>query len=116
MANEIEPTAPQQGDNEPLVIKKMAAAMFALLRANGGDAASDEYTSTQSLATSSGTIPAGVLSWSISAVSGTVTVGGQALAVGAKLGGGGYGGRTLKTAIAYTISAGSALIAYDTPS
>ncbi len=67
------------------------------------------------LATTSGTIPAPVLGWSVTAVSGTVTVGGASVPVGASVGGGGYAGYVSANDLAYTISAGSALIVYETP-
>lgn len=74
------------------------------------------FTSSAGLVTSSGNIPAGVLGWSVTAVSGTVTVtGGAAIPVGASVGGGGYSGYVTQAAIAYTIAAGSAIVAYDLP-
>lgn len=81
----------------------------------GGDTGSNQYTSSPGLTASSGSVPAGVLGWSITAVSGTVTVNGTSLPVGASVAGGGYDGRTLATAIPYTIAAGSAIVTYDTP-
>ena len=63
-----------------------------------------------------GSVPIGAFSWSIGAVSGTVTVNGAALVVGQSVSGGGYSGSTLGTAIPYTITAGSALVAYDAAS
>lgn len=87
----------------------------AILEALGGGITTDQYVSLPVLAVADGTIPVGVLGWSITAVSGTVTVNGSALAIGQTVRGGGYGGRTLKTAIAYTITAGSALVTTDTP-
>lgn len=85
-----------------------------ILVASGGGTGSDQYTSTVDTATVDGSIPAGVLGWSITNVSGTVTVNGEALAVGGSYRGGGYGGRVSTAAISYTVS-GSALVAYDTP-
>jgi len=78
----------------------------------GGSGASN-YTSNIVTATSNGNVPSGVYGWSITAISGTVTVGGQSLPVGASVGGGGYGGATSLTQVAYTVSGGSALISYD---
>tara|TARA_R110000868_G_scaffold17320_1_gene76222 strand:+ start:61 stop:405 length:345 start_codon:yes stop_codon:yes gene_type:complete len=98
------------------VQQSIYCALLSLIAASGGDVGSDEYTSAPALVASSGSIPAGVLGWSITAISGTVTVNGTALAVGNSVRGGGYGGRTLKTAIAYTITSGTALVSYDTPS
>ena len=99
------------------VQQSIYCALLALITASGGDTTTDEYTSAPALVASSGSIPAGVLGWSITAISGTVTVNGTALAVGNSVNGGGYGGRTLKTAIAYTVAAASsALVTYDTPS
>jgi len=104
-----------QNPNE--VQHSIYCALAALVTASGGEVGNDEYTSTPALVTSSGSIPAGVLGWSITAISGTVTVNGTALAVGNSVRGGGYGGRTLKTSIAYTVAAASsALVSYDTPS
>lgn len=88
--------------------------VYSINEAIGGGTGSDEYTSTFVNATGNGSIPAGVLGWSVTAVSGTVTVGGQSLPNGATVRGGGYGGRTSSAAIAYTVS-GVALVAYDTP-
>jgi hypothetical protein len=99
------------------VQQSIYCALLALITASGGDTTTDQYTSAPALVASSGSIPAGVLGWSITAISGTVTVNGTALAVGNSVNGGGYGGRTLKTAIAYTVAAASsALVTYDTPS
>jgi len=98
------------------VQQSIYCALLSLIAASGGDVGSDEYTSAPALVVASGSIPAGVLGWSITAVSGTVTVNGTSLANGNTVRGGGYGGRTLKTAIAYTIAAGSAMVSYDTPS
>lgn len=82
----------------------------------GGETGSDQFTSSPQLVTADGTIPAGVLGWSFTAVSGTVTLNGSGtLPLGATLRGGGYGGKTLATEIPYTITAGSALVSYDTP-
>jgi len=98
------------------VQQSIYCALLSLIAASGGDVGSDEYTSAPALVVASGSIPAGVLAWSITAISGTVIVNGTSLANGNTVRGGGYGGRTLKTAIAYTIAAGSALVSYDTPS
>ena len=99
------------------VQQSIYCALLSLIAASGGDVGSDEYTSAPALVTSGGSIPAGVLGWSVTAISGTITVNGTALAVGNSVNGGGYGGRTLKTAIAYTVAAASsALVTYDTPS
>lgn len=97
------------------VQQQIYCALLAILVASGGDVGSDEFTSNPQLVTTSGSIPAGVLGWSITAVSGTVTINGQALSVGQTVRGGGYGGKTLKTAVPYTIAAGSALISTDVP-
>jgi len=104
----------EQTPNE--VQQSIYCALLTLIEASGGDVGSDQYTSAPALVTASGSIPAGVLGWSITAISGTVTVNGTSLANGNTVRGGGYGGRTLKTAIAYTITAGSAMVSTDTPS
>lgn len=64
-------------------------------------------------ATGNGSVPAGVLSWSVTAKSGTVTVAGQAMAAGETVGGGGYSGFVMNQAVAYTVSGGSAKVVYD---
>lgn len=89
--------------------------VYSINEAVGGGTGSDEYTSSFTNATGNGSVPAGVLGWSITAVSGTVTVGGQSLPAGGTVSGGGYGGRVTSAAIAYTVSGGVALVAYDTP-
>lgn len=82
----------------------------------GGEAGAGEFTSSPALVTASGSIPAGVLGWSFTSVSGTVTLNGSGtLPLGATFRGGGYGGKTMSAAIPYTITAGSALVSYDTP-
>lgn len=81
----------------------------------GGGTDSDQFASTFDNATADGSIPAGVLGWSITAVSGTVTVQGQALPNGASTRGGGYGGKTTSAAVPYTVTGGAALVSYDTP-
>lgn len=83
----------------------------------GGTApgAGSNYTSVPITATGNGSIPAGVLGWSVTAVSGTVTVNGQALAVGGSFRGGGYGAGVSNAAIDYTVAGGSALVSYDLP-
>lgn len=92
------------------------ATLESINEAVGGDVGSDQFTSSPQLVTADGTIPAGVLGWSFTAVSGTVTLNGSGtLPLGATLRGGGYGGKTTSAAIAYTITAGSALVTYDTP-
>jgi len=99
------------------VQQSIYCALLAVVAATGGDTGSDEYTSNPSVVTASGSFPVGALGWSITALSGTVTINGTTLPVGSTITGGGYGGRTLKTAIAYTIAAASsAAINYDTPS
>lgn len=90
-------------------------ALLSLVAASGGDVGSDQFVSNPQLVTSSGSIAAGVLGWSATAVSGTITVNGSALAIGQTVRGGGYGGRTMATAIPYTVTAGSLLITTDTP-
>lgn len=105
----------EQTPNE--VQQSIYCILAAILVASGGDVGSDEYTSNPSVATASGSFPVGALGWSITALTGTVTIGGTTLPAGATITGGGYGGRTLKTAVAYTIAAASsAAINYDTPS
>jgi hypothetical protein len=90
--------------------------VYSINEAIGGGTASDKYTSSFTHATGNGTVPAGVLGWSVTAVSGTVTVQGQSLPTGATVRGGGYGGRTLTAAIAYTVAGpGVALVTYDVP-
>lgn len=110
--------APQPGDSGDWSLKKINALLFALAGyPTPGSAGSSinpaSYTSTTQLVTSSGNIPAGVLSWSFQAVSGTVTINGAALANGTAVSGGGYGGAKLALPIPYTISAGSALLTVD---
>lgn len=97
------------------VQKSIYCALLAILAASGGDIGTDEYISNPSIVTTGGTIPVGALGWSIAALSGTITVNGTTLPVGGSLSGGGYGGRILKTAIAYTVTGGSAAITYDIP-
>lgn len=114
-----QPNIPDCCDAEKYTPTQLFYFLFCLVasinEAVGGDTGSSEYTSVFSLATADGTIPVGALGWSISAVSGTVTVQGSALAVGQSVKGGGYGSKTLKTAIPYTITGGSALVIYDAP-
>lgn len=90
-------------------------ALLGILTAVGGGTTDDQFTSTVDNASASGSIPAGVLGWSVTALTGTVTVAGEALPVGATVSGGGYLGKTTTAAIPYTIAAGTALIVYDTP-
>src|SRR5688572_19194672 len=73
------------------------------------------FTSATTLATGNGSVAAGVLGWSITAISGTVTVNGASIPVGATVSGGGYNGYVLGTAVPYTVTSGSALVATDTP-
>lgn len=89
-------------------------ALLDVVENTGGATGSGNYTSTIDVATASGSIPAGVLGWSITAISGTVTVNGESVPNGLRVGGGGYGGRTSTAAITYTVAAGSAAVAYDT--
>lgn len=92
------------------------ANLESINEAVGGDTGSDQYTSSPQLVTASGSIPVGVLGWSFTVVSGTVTLNGSGtLPIGVTFRGGGYGGKTLSAAIAYTITSGSALVSYDTP-
>lgn len=92
------------------------ATLESINEAVGGETGSDQFTSTPALVTASGSIPAGVLGWSFTVVSGTVTLNGSGtLPVGATFRGGGYGGKTMSAALAYTIAAGSAMVTYDTP-
>lgn len=58
------------------------------------------------------TIPAGVLSWSFTCLSGTAVVGSAGLTPGQTVGGGGYGGNTMKAAINWSQS-GTCLITWD---
>jgi len=74
-----------------------------------------QYASTVTNATGDGSIPQGVLGWSVTALSGTVAVEGATLPVGATVGGGGYDSAVSSVTINYTIAAGSALVVYDTP-
>lgn len=72
------------------------------------------FDSTFVRATGAGTVPASTtLGWSITAISGTVTVRGVALAVGATVGGGGYTGYSMASAVAYDASGGVAHVVYD---
>lgn len=80
----------------------------------GPPTASGSFDTTVLEATSSGSVPAGVLSWSITAKSGTITVGGQAMATGETVGGGGYDGYVMASAMAYTVAGGgSCKVVYD---
>lgn len=81
----------------------------------GGGGSGGVFNSTTLAATSNGSIAEGVLSWSITVISGTVTVDGQTIPVGATVGGGGYSGYTLNSAVNYTVTGGTALVNYDTP-
>lgn len=103
----------EQKPNE--VQQSIYCALLAILAASGGDPGTDEYISHPAIVTASGSIPIGTLGWSITALTGVITVGGTTLPIGGTLTGGGYGGRILKTAIAYTVTGGSAAINYDTP-
>lgn len=89
--------------------------LLSIRAAVGGEAGSDEYTSTFDNVSADGSIPAGVLGWSITVLSGTVTVQGKPLPAGGSTRGGGYGGKTTSAAIPYTVAGGSVLVAYDTP-
>lgn len=92
------------------------ALLESINEAVGGETGSDQFASSPQLVTASGSIPAGVLGWSFTVVSGTVTLNGSpTLPVGGSYRGGGYGGKTLSAAIPYTITAGSAMVSYDTP-
>lgn len=103
--------------NQTLVLQWIYCALLAIEANTGGDTADDQFTSSPQLVTASGSIPAGVLGWSLTVVSGTVTINGSGtLPVGATFSGGGYGGKTLSAAIPYTITAGSILVSTDTPS
>lgn len=93
--------------------KAIYEALLDVVENTGGASGSGNYTSSYDLAVASGSVPAGVLGWSITAISGTITVQGASLPVGATVNGGGYGGRTSTAAIAYTVTAGSAMVAYD---
>lgn len=88
-------------------------ALLDVVENTGGASGSGQYTSVYDFASVSGSVPAGVLGWSITAVSGTVTVQGDSLPIGGTASGGGYGGRTTTAAIAYTITAGTAMVSYD---
>ncbi len=111
------PTCECIGAYPPTLVLQWIYCVLQQINANtGGATPSDQYTSSPGLTTSSGSIPAGVLGWSFTVVSGTVTFNGSGtLPVGATFSGGGYDGRTLGTAIPYTIAAGSAIVTYDTP-
>lgn len=117
LVQKIKSTAPGSGtswDPFEAMVELLCSRLDTISAAVGGTSGTDEYVSVINLETTSGSIPVGALSWSITAVSGTVTVSGDALTTGQSVGGGGYAGKTLKTAISYTITAGSALVAYDT--
>lgn len=73
------------------------------------------YTPTFRNATASGTIPAGVLGWSVTAISGTIEVLGEALPVGATVTSGGYTGYVTDDAVDYDVTAGVALVVFDAP-
>lgn len=94
-------------------VRAIYEALLDLVENTGGSTGSGNYTPTYVLATGDGSIPAGVLGWSITAISGTVTVQDQGVPVGLKVSDGGYGGRTSTDAIPYTVSGGSAAVLYS---
>lgn len=105
------------GSYNPTIVLQWIYCQLLQIAANtgGGGEAGGEFTSTTLNDAASGSIPAGVLAWSASAISGTITVNGAALPVGASVGGGGYVGRVSSAAIPYTVAGGgSVLISYDT--
>lgn len=97
------------------VLREIFCALSSINTAVGGETTNDQFTSTVQNDTDGGSVPTGVLSWSITALSGTVTVQGQSLPVGATVGGGGYTGKTSSAAIPYTVAGGAALVSYDQP-
>lgn len=73
------------------------------------------YVSTVTRVTGNGSIATGKLSWSITNIDSTdLQVASQVIPVGGTIGGGGYAGKTLGTAIAYTLSNGAAVVVFDT--
>lgn len=107
--------ASASGFTSEQLFRALYCLVYSINQNTGGSPTNDQYISFPITATSSGSIPAGVLGWSITAVSGTVAVNGHALAVGGTFSGGGYNGKVSTSAITYTITAGSALIEYDVP-
>lgn len=105
-----------EGYTPPQILVFMYCLLYSI-NENTGAAPPDqgEYTSTFTNATGNGSVPAGVLGWSITAVSGTVTVQTNALPNGATTRGGGYGGKVSSAAIPYTVTGGVALVSYDVP-
>ena len=110
------PTCDCIGAYPPTLVLQWIYCVLQQINANtGGATPSDQYTSSPGVVTTSGSIPAGVLGWSFTAISGTVTFNGTSVPIGTTLQGGGYEGRTSTTAIPYTISNGSAAVNYDLP-
>lgn len=79
----------------------------------GGGATPGTFVSNPQIVTASGSIPAGVKSWSFGVISGTVTLNGATIPIGAVVSGGGYAGFTMGSPLAYTITGGSVLLSYD---
>lgn len=114
-----DPYIPDCCDAQKLPVDRLFYALYCVLLSidenTGGGVTTDEYTSTFTNATGNGSVPLGVLGWSITAVSGTVTVQGEALPNGGTTRGGGYGGKVSSAAIPYTVVGGVALVSYDVP-
>jgi len=99
----------------PLGKSETGEVALKVIDAGSSAGTATQYSSTITNATTNGSIPQGVLGWSITALSGTVAVEGATVPVGASVSGGGYDGAVSSVTINYTITAGSALVAYDTP-
>lgn len=81
-----------------------------------GPATGGEFTTTTTIATGAGTISAGALGFSVTAISGTPTFNGATLPAGATVSGGGYPGYVTEEAISYNASGAQLLVSFDLPS
>lgn len=81
----------------------------------GGGTSSATFTSTIIEGTGPGSVPAGVLGYSITVLDGPVTVEGVSLLTGASVGDGGYPGFRTANAISFDATGGSALVVYAVP-
>jgi hypothetical protein len=85
------------------------------VREGGSSPAALQYQSNVQIVTADGSIPTGVLSWSVTNIDSTdFEIEGAALPANASVSGGGYGpSATSASALAYTLSNGSALVVFD---
>ncbi len=97
----------------PLGVNPAGEIGVKVLDAGSSSGTTIQYSTSLTNTTSTGTIPAGVYGWSVTAISGTVTVDGQTIPVGASVSAGGYGSAVSLSEVNYDASAGNALVIYD---